>query len=173
MPAVDDGYPASAVDQLWGAYDGFSSGNGSLQVGKFATPIFAPWLSQPLSLSGYALGAGPIGANVVGIGDTRWGASYTQMGRNGLIGNVAYLTNAGPVERAYNSNINDPETSAEGQSFVVSLQQMAIASHITGGVAFERGWVHAPVGRDRYLHAYDGPSRRIPRLPRTTSSQWR
>ncbi len=146
VPAVDDGYPASAVDQLWGAYDGFSSGNGSLQVGKFATPIFAPWLSQPLSLSGYALGAGPIGANVVGIGDTRWGASYTQMGRNGLIGNVAYLTNAGPVERAYNSNINDPETSAEGQSFVVSLQQMAIASHITGGVAFERGGYTLPSG---------------------------
>jgi mono/diheme cytochrome c family protein len=146
VPVVENGYPAPAVDQLWGAYDGFSSGNGSLQVGKFATPIFAPWLSQPLSLAGYALGAGPVGLNTVGIGDVRWGASYTQIGRNGLIGNVAYLTNTGPVERAYNTSINNTTAGAEGQSVVVSLQQMAIDSHFSGGIALMRGGFPLPSG---------------------------
>jgi mono/diheme cytochrome c family protein len=84
--------------------------------------------------------------NTVGVGDNRWGASYTQIGRNGLIGNVAYLTNTGPLERAYNSNINNTTAGAEGQSFVASLQQMGIASHFTGGIAFMRGGFPLPSG---------------------------
>lgn len=146
VPIVEDGYPSPAVDQFWGAYNGFSGGDGSLQLGKFPTPMFAPWLSQSLSLAGYSLAAMPVGLNTVGIGDNRWGASYTQLGRNGLVGNVAYLTNTGPLERAYNSNINSTTAGAEGQSFVASLQQMAIDSHFTGGVAFMRGGFPLPSG---------------------------
>ena len=146
IPIIEDGFPSSAVDQLWGAYNGFAGGDGSLQVGKFPTPIFAPWLSQSLSLAGYSLGAVPIGLNTAGIGDNRWGASYTQTGRNGLIGNVAYLTNTGPLERAYNSNINSTTAGAEGQSFVASLQNMAINSHFTGGIAFMSGGFPLPSG---------------------------
>ncbi len=146
IPIIEDGFPSSAVDQLWGAYNVFASGDGSLQAGKFPTPIFAPWLSQSLSLAGYSLGAVPIGLNTVGIGDNRWGASYTQIGRNGLIGNVAYLTNTGPLERAYNSNVNSTTAGAEGQSFVASLQNMAINSHFTGGIAFMSGGFPLPSG---------------------------
>jgi mono/diheme cytochrome c family protein len=146
VPLVEGGFPAQAVDQLWGAYNGFSGGNGSLQFGKFPTPIFAPWLSQSLSLAGYTLAAMPVGLNTVGIGDNRWGSSYTQIGRNGLIGNVAYLTNTGPLERAYDSNMNSTTAGAEGQSFVASLQQMAIDSHFTGGIAFMSSGFPLPSG---------------------------
>jgi mono/diheme cytochrome c family protein len=146
VPIVEDGEPSSAVDQLWGAYNGFSHGDGSLQFGKFPTPMFAPWLSQSLSLAGYSLGAGPVGLNTVGIGDNRWGTSYSQMGGNGLVANVAYLVNTGPLERAYNSNIASTTAGAEGTSVVVSLQQMAIASHFTGGVAALSGNFPLPSG---------------------------
>jgi hypothetical protein len=88
----------------------------------------------------------PVGLNTVGVGDNRWGTSYTQIGRNGLIGKVAYLSNTGPIERAYNNNVNDPVTGAEGQSFAVSLQQMAIDPHFTGGIAFMDGGFPLPSG---------------------------
>ncbi len=52
VPIVDGGFPATAVDQLWAAYNGFSGGNGSFQVGKFPTPVLAAWTSQSLSLAG-------------------------------------------------------------------------------------------------------------------------
>jgi len=146
VPIVEDGFPAQAVDQFWAAYNGFSSGNGSLQAGKFPTPIFAPWLSQSLSLAGYSLAAMPVGLNTVGVGDNRWGTSYTQIGHNGLIANVAYLTNTGPLERAYNSNVNNTTAAAEGQSYVVSLQQMAIGSRLTGGIAAMGGTFPLPSG---------------------------
>ncbi len=146
VPFISDGNQASAVDQLWGAYNGFSAGNGSLQVGKFPTPMFAPWTSQSLSLAGYSLAAMPVGLNAVGIGDNRWGTSYTQTGHNGLIGNVAYLTNTGPLERAYDSNVNSVTAGAEGQSFVGSLQQMNPNSHFTGGIAYMRGGFPLPSG---------------------------
>jgi cytochrome c553 len=151
VPIVDSGFPAAGVDQLWLAYNGFDRGNGSLQVGDFPTPVFAPWLSQSMSLSGYALAAMPVGLNFVGVGDNRWGASYTQMGGGGLIANVAYMTNAGPLERAYDSNMVDATAAAEGQSYVVSLQHMGIASHFTGGVAFMGGTFPLPSGaQDSY-----------------------
>jgi mono/diheme cytochrome c family protein len=113
--------------------------------------MFAPWLSQSLSLAGYSLAAMPVGLNTVGVGDNRWGSSYTQIGRNGLIGNVAYLSNTGPLERAYNNNINSTTAGVEGESFVASVQQMAIGSHITGGVAFMSGGFPLPSGAtDRF-----------------------
>jgi mono/diheme cytochrome c family protein len=146
VPIVEDGAPAQAVDQLWGAYNGFSRGNGSLQVGKFPTPFFAPWLSQSLSLAGYSLAAMPVGLNTVGVGDNRWGTSYTQIGQNGLIANVAYLTNTGPVERAYDDRMSNSTAGAEGQSVALSLQQMAIGSHFTGGLALLRGNFPLPSG---------------------------
>jgi mono/diheme cytochrome c family protein len=154
VPIVADGFPSPGVDQLWAAYNGFSHGDGSLQVGLFATPVFAPWLSQSLSLAGYSLGAGPVGLNTVGVDDNRWGASYTQSGTNGLVANVAYLVNTGPLERAYDNNVNSSTAGAEGQSFVASLQQMAIASHFTGGVAFMGGTFPLPSGaNDAYNRA--------------------
>jgi cytochrome c553 len=146
VPVIEDNYPSPAVDQLWAAYDGFSGGNGSLQVGKFPTPVFAPWISQSLSLAGYSLAALPVGLNPVGTGDNRWGASYTQVGRQGLIGNVAYLTNTGPLERAYDGNVLSTTAGAEGQSFVLSLQQMAVGSHFTGGIAALGGTFPLPSG---------------------------
>jgi hypothetical protein len=144
LPIVEDGFPAQAVDQLWGAYNGFSDGNGSLQFGKFPTPVFAPGLSQSLSLAGYSLAAMPVGLNSVGIGDNRWGSSYTQIKRNGLIGNIAYMTNTGTLETAYNSNINNTTAGAEGQSFVAPLQQMPLNSHSTDGIAFLGGGFPLP-----------------------------
>ncbi len=146
IPIVEGGFPAQGLDQLWAAYNGFSRGNASLQIGDFPTPVFAPWLSQSLSLSGYALAAMPVGLNAVGVGDNRWGLSYTQIGTKGLIANVAYMTNAGPLERAYDTNINNSTAAAEGQSFVASLQQMNIASHFTGGIAALRGTFPLPSG---------------------------
>ena len=49
VPVLAGGFPAGSVDQVWGAYNGLSYGNGSLQIGRFPTPIFAPWTSQSLS----------------------------------------------------------------------------------------------------------------------------
>jgi hypothetical protein len=151
VPIVSGGFPTQAVDQLWAAYNGFSSGNGSLQIGKFPTPFFAPWLSQSLSLSGYSLAAMPVGLNTVGVGDNRWGTSYTQIGNNDLIANVAYLENTGVVEQAFNSNINNATAGAEGQSYLASLQQMSIGSHFTGGIAAMGGSFPLPSGaKDSY-----------------------
>jgi mono/diheme cytochrome c family protein len=154
VPIVDGGFPAAGVDQLWGAYNGFFHGNGSLQVGDFPTPMFAPWLSQSMSLAGYALAAMPVGLNAVGIGDNRWGASYTQIGSNGLIANVAYMTNEGPLERAYDTNVNNSTSAAVGESWVASLQQMNLVSHFTGGVAAMAGTFPLPSGaQDSYNRA--------------------
>lgn len=143
VPVVEGGFPAPAVDQVWGAYNGFFSGKGSVQVGKFPTPIFAPWLSQSLSLAGYSLAAMPVGMNTVGVGDNRWGASYTQMGSKGLIANVAYLTNSGTSERAFDSDV---DSGGIGQSYVGSLQFMNPLSHFTGGIAAMGGTFPLPSG---------------------------
>jgi mono/diheme cytochrome c family protein len=62
------------------------------------------------------------------------------------VANVAYLVNTGPLERAFDANINSTTAGAEGQSVVVSLQQMAIASHFTGGVAALSGTYPLPSG---------------------------
>ena len=151
VPIVEGSLPAAGLDQLWIAYNGFSRGNGSLQIGDFPTPMFAPWLSQSLSLSGYSLAAMPVGLNTVGVGDNRWGASYSQIGTRGLVANVAYMTNAGPLERAYDSNINNSTAADEGRSWVASLQQMNISSHFTGGLAAMGGTFPLPSGaQDRY-----------------------
>ena len=151
VPIVDGGFPAAGVDQLWGAYNGFSHGNGSLQVGDFPTPMFAPWLSQSLSLAGYGLAAMPVGLNAVGVGDNRWGASYTQIGSKGLIANVAYMTNEGPLERAYDTDVNNSTSAAVGESWVASLQQMSSNSHFTGGLAAMGGTFPLPSGaQDSY-----------------------
>jgi cytochrome c551 len=152
VPIVDGGFPAAGVDQLWGAYNGFFNGNGSLQVGDFPTPMLSPWLSQSMSLAGYALAAMPVGLNSVGIGDNRWGASYTQIGRNGLIANVAYMTNEGPLERAYDSNVNNSTSAAVGESWVASLQQMAFKSHFTGGISAMAGTFPLPSGAQDYYN---------------------
>jgi cytochrome c553 len=151
IPIVDGGFPAAGVDQLWGAYNGFFHGNGSLQIGDFPTPMFSPWLSQSMSLAGYTLAAMPVGLNAVGIGDNRWGASYTQIGSNGLVANVAYMTNEGPLERAYDTNANNSTSAAVGESWVASLQQMSFNSHFTGGLAAMAGTFPLPSGaRDAY-----------------------
>jgi cytochrome c553 len=155
VPIVDGGFPAAGVDQLWIAYNGLGKGNGSLQVGDFPTPVLAPWLSQSLSLSGYALAAMPVGLNTVGVGDNRWGASYSQIGSHGLIANVAYMTNAGPLETAYDSSISNPTAAGEGQSYVFSLEQMGISSHFTGGIAGMGGTFPLPSGStDSYTRGF-------------------
>jgi hypothetical protein len=104
VPFVENGFPATSVYQSWIAYNGFSNGNGSLRVGKFATPFFEPWLGLPaVSLTAYAPAVLVVGQNTVGLGENRWGASYTQNGANGLIATVGYMTDQGPIESAYNS----------------------------------------------------------------------
>ncbi len=148
VPIVEGGFPAAAVDQVWAAYNGFSSGNGSLQIGKFPAPMFAPWLSQSLSLSGYSLAAMPVGLNTVGVGDNRWGGSYTQMGSRGLVGTVAYLTNTGAAESAFDGDV---DSGGEGQSYVGSLLFMNPNSHFTGGIAAMTGTFPLPSGtNDRF-----------------------
>ncbi|MHB8239601.1 MAG: hypothetical protein ACYDFS_08150 [Vulcanimicrobiaceae bacterium] len=148
IPIEEGGFPAASVDQSWIAYNGFSHGNGSLQVGMFPTPIFAPWISQTLTLSGYGLAAIPVGLNAVGIGDNRWGASYTQIGTKGLVGNVAYMTSAGPLEKAYDGDL---DAGGEGQSLVGSLQYLWPQSRWTGGLAAMTGSYPLPSGAsDRY-----------------------
>jgi mono/diheme cytochrome c family protein len=143
IPIVESGFPSPAIDMGWVAYNGFFHGSGSLQGGKFPTPVFAPWLSQTLSLAGYALAAMPVGLNTVGIGDNRWGASYSQIGSRGLIGNVAYMTNTGTFERAFDSDI---DSGGEGQSYVGSLQFMSPQAHFTGGIAGLTGNFPLPSG---------------------------
>ncbi len=118
--------------------------------------MFAPWLSQSLSLAGYALAAMPVGLNTVGIGDNRWGASYTQIGSQGLIANVAYMTNAGPLERAYDTNVSNSTSAAEGESWVASLQQMSFKSHFTGGIAAMAGTFPLPSGAQDYYNRQMG-----------------
>ena len=166
VPIVDGGFPAAGVDQLWGAYNGFSHGNGSLQVGDFPTPMFAPWLSQSLSLAGYGLAAMPVGLNAVGVGDNRWGASYTQIGSKGLIANVAYMTNEGPLERAYDTDVNNSTSAAVGESWVASLQQMSSNSHFTGGLAAMGGTFPLPSG------AQDGYNRTMALASYSTSPNY-
>ncbi len=147
VPIVSGGFPAPAVDQLWLAYDGFSGENGSLQIGKFATPIFAPWISQPLSLTGYGPANMQIGSNDSTIADNRWGISYTQLGHLGLVGNLSYLTGAGPIERAFDSN-------GEGTAWTGSLQYLSPESRWSGGVAGMLGWYPLSSGAsDRYTRA--------------------
>lgn len=133
VPVVTGGFPATAVDQAWLAYDGLSGGNGSLQVGKFATPIFAPWISQPLTLTGYGPASMQIGLNGSTIADNRWGASYTQIGPLGLIGNVSYLSDS---------------------AWTGSLQYLSPESRWSGGLAALLGRHPLPSGAgDRYMRA--------------------
>jgi mono/diheme cytochrome c family protein len=163
VPVVLGGYPAAAVDQVWAAYDGLSGGSGSLQVGKFPTPVLAPWLSNSLSLTGYALAALPVGLNSVGVGDNRWGASYSQTGSRGLVGTVAYLTSTGAAENAYNGNVN---YGGEGRSGVASLQYLDPSSHFTGGLAALTGTYPLPSG------ASDGFSRVMALIAYSTSAKY-
>lgn len=128
VPMVSGGFPASSVDQLWVADNAFARGNGSLQIGRFATPIFAPWISQSLSLSGYGIASMQVGSNAATLADNRWGASYTQVGANGLIGNVAYLAGNAPLENALS-------TTAEGTAWSASLQFLSPEKHWSGGLA--------------------------------------
>lgn len=147
MPVVAGGFPAGSVDQIWGAYNGFSHGNGSLQIGKFPTPIFAPWTSQSLSLSGYAVATLPVGLNGSTLADNRWGASYTQMGHLGLIGNVSYLNGTAPIERAFSSG-------GEGTALSASIQYLSPESRWSGGLAGLRGSYPLPSGaNDSYTRA--------------------
>ncbi len=116
VPMVSGGFPASSVDQLWIADNAVDHGRGSLQIGRFATPVFAPWLSQSLSLSGYALAGLQVGANATTLADNRWGASYTHGDDDGVIANVAYL-------------------SGNGTAWSGSVQFLSAESHWSGGVA--------------------------------------
>ncbi len=147
VPVVTGGFPANSVDQVWGAYNGFSHGNGSLQIGRFPTPIFAPWTSQSLSLSGYGVATLPVGLNASTLADNRWGASYTQFGHLGLIGNVSYLNGTGPLERAFSNG-------AEGTAWTGSLQYLSPESRWSGGFAGLRGSYPLPSGAtDSYTRA--------------------
>jgi mono/diheme cytochrome c family protein len=141
LPLVENGNPAGSVYQSWIAYNGFSHGNGSLQVGKFATPFFAPWLGMPtLSLQAYAAQILTVGQNDVMLGENRWGASYTQVGSKGLVGTVAYMTDQGAIENAFNANYNAPPgflapPGAQGGTFVAGLQYVQPSSRWSGGIA--------------------------------------
>ncbi len=163
VPIVEGSMPAASIDQGWVAYNGLSHGNGSLQVGMFPTPFFAPWVAMNLSLSGYSFAGLAVGNNGVGVGDNRWGASYTQIGSKGLIGNVAYMTNEGPLETAYDSDTDSSVAGAVGQSVVGSLMYMWPETRWSGGIAFEGGTTPLPSGaKDTYsryggLVAYTGP----------------
>lgn len=155
VPVVSGGFPTSAVDQVWAAYNGISNGNGSLQIGKFPTPIFAPWTSQSLSLSGYGIASLPVGLNGSTLADNRWGASYTQFGHLGLIGNISYVEGTGPIEQAFG-------TAGEGTAWTGSLQYLSPESRWSGGIAGLRGSYPLPSGaNDRYtrlaaLASYSG-----------------
>ncbi|MHB1550021.1 MAG: hypothetical protein ACYDG0_04420 [Vulcanimicrobiaceae bacterium] len=155
VPVETGGFPASAVDQLWVAYNGLARGEGSLQIGKFPTPVFAPWTSQPLSLSGYGLANLQVGSNDSMLADNRWGASYTQVGHLGWIGNVSYLTGAGPIESAFHS-------AGEGAAWTGSIQYLSPESRWSGGIAGLRGSYPLPSGasdsytREAALASYSG-----------------
>jgi mono/diheme cytochrome c family protein len=155
VPIVESGFPASGLDQLWFAYNGFSKGNGSLQVGDFPTPVMSPWLSQSMSLAGYALGEMAVGLNTVGVGDNRWGVSYSQIGTKGLVGNVSYMANEGALESAFDNDPDDAQASAVGQAYTVSLQEMNFSSHFTGGLAQMWGNYPLPSGaKDAYNRTF-------------------
>lgn len=145
MPVVSGGFPSKSVDQVWVAFNGFSHDTGSLQIGRFATPMFAPWMSQSLSLSGYGIASLPVGMNASTISDNRWGLSYTQLGHLGTVANVSYLRGAG-----------------EGAAWTGSWQYISPESRFSGGVAAMSGYYPLPSGaRDRYerataLVAYNG-----------------
>ncbi|MGC8484998.1 MAG: hypothetical protein ACP5O6_05120 [Candidatus Baltobacteraceae bacterium] len=144
VPVVSGGFPAASVDQLWVADNALDRGHGSLQIGRFPTPIFAPWISQPLSLSGYGIASMQIGSNAATLADNRWGASYTQVGANGLIGNVAYLAGNGPLENAF-------ATETEGNAWSASLQFLSPEKHWSGGIATLFGSIFNAGGAiDRY-----------------------
>ncbi len=155
VPVETGGFPASSVDQLWVAYNGLGRGDGSLQIGKFPTPVFAPWMSQPLSLSGYGLASLQVGLNDSTLADNRWGASYTQAGHLGLIGNVSYLQGAGPIERAFHS-------AGEGTAWTGSIQYLSPESRWSGGIAGLGGSYPLPSGandsytREAALASYSG-----------------
>ncbi|MHB8146039.1 MAG: hypothetical protein ACYDGM_02100 [Vulcanimicrobiaceae bacterium] len=155
IPVETGGLPANALDQVWAAYNGFAHGNGSLQIGKFPTPIFAPWTSQSLSLSGYAPVSLHVGLNASTLADNRWGASYTQVGHRGLIGNVSYVEGTGPIERAFRS-------AGEGTAWTGSIQYLSPESRWSGGIAGLTGSYPLPSGAsDRYtreaaLASYSG-----------------
>jgi mono/diheme cytochrome c family protein len=137
--------PAGDLYQAWIAYNGFSHGNGSLQVGKFATPFFAPWLGMPsVSLQGYAPQILTVGQNDVLVGEDRWGATYTQVGPKGLVGTVGYMTDQGGVENAFNSEYNAPATflgtpGVQSGTYVASLQYLEPSSRFTGGIGILGG----------------------------------
>ncbi len=144
IPVETGGFPANSLDQLWAAYNGFSRGNGSLQIGKFPTPIFAPWTSQSLSLSGYSPASLQVGLNGSTLVDNRWGASYTQVGHRGLIENVSYLEGSGPLEKAFHSG-------DEGTAWTGSVQYLSPESRWSGGIAGLTGSYPLPSGAsDRY-----------------------
>ncbi len=128
VPMVSGGFPSASVDQLWIADNGLDRGHGSLQVGRFATPLFAPWISQPLSLSGYGIASMQVGSNAATIADNRWGASYTQVGANDVIGNIAYLSGNGALERAFTPG-------DEGSAWSASVMYLSPEKHWSGGVA--------------------------------------
>ncbi|MHB8462346.1 MAG: c-type cytochrome [Vulcanimicrobiaceae bacterium] len=137
VPIVSGGFPATSVDQVWLAYNGLSHGNASVQIGRFPTPMFAPWMSQSLSLSPYAIASLPIGLNASTIADNRWGTSYTQFGHLGLVGNISFLRGAG-----------------EGSAWTTSAQYLSPESSWSGGVAALSGAYPLPSGAyDRYTRA--------------------
>ncbi len=154
VPMVSGGFPSSSVDQLWLADNTLDRGNGSLQVGRFATPVFAPWISQSLSLSGYGIASMQVGSNAATLADNRWGASYTQVGASGLIGNIAYLAGNGPIEHAFASG-------TEGNAWSASLQFLSPEKRWSGGFATLFGSILNSGGAiDRYsreaaLASYD------------------
>ena len=154
VPMVSGGFPSSSVDQLWLADNTLDRGNGSLQVGRFATPVFAPWTSQSLSLSGYGIASMQVGSNAATLADNRWGASYTQVGASGLIGNIAYLAGNGPIEHAFASG-------TEGNAWSASLQFLSPEKRWSGGFATLFGSILNSGGAiDRYsreaaLASYD------------------
>lgn len=148
VPVEEGGFPATGVDQVWVAYNGFSHHNGSLQVGYFPTPFFAPWVSQPVTLSGYGFAGLPVGLNSNTVGANRWGASYTQMGSKGLIGNVAIMSNSGPLEQAYD---NEFDSGGQGTALLASVQYLNPSSRWSGGLSGMSGGYPLPSGaKDRY-----------------------
>lgn len=167
IPFVENGFPATSVYQSWIAYNGFSNGNGSLRVGKFATPFLEPWLGLPaVSLTAYAPTTLVVGQNTVGVGENRWGASYTESSANGLIATVGYMTDQGPIESAYNSQkVLGPQflgpPGNQGASYVASMEYVKPSSRLSGGVAFMGGQfplasgAKDPYSREMALLSYD------------------
>lgn len=167
VPFVENGFPATSVYQSWIAYNGFSNGNGSLRVGKFATPFLEPWLGMPaVSLTAYAPAVLTVGQNTVGVGENRWGASYTQSSANGLVATVGYMTDQGPIESAYDSQkVLGPQflgpPGNQGSSYVASMLYVKPGSRLTGGVALLGGQfplasgAKDPYTREMALVSYD------------------